>query len=177
MQSPGDSRRGFVVLQRDIISPVDGALFRCVHVLAFTRLEQERFHVSREERSRLRIHHVQSIVIDQHGLLLQPLSPAVAANLTDDARTDCAGKRWTLESFTRLAAATAGYIGHDPLLGDADVHAFARILHFGESEQRKQLDVPPADIELEPAMRELSRVRIGVMVVVQFLTAQPDGDR
>src|SRR5262249_10991262 len=41
----------------------------------------------------------------------------------------------------------------------------------------KQTDVEPTDVELEPASREPRRLGISVMIVVQLLTAEPDGDR
>ena len=61
-------------------------------------------------------------------------------------------------------------------LRDALVRAHARVLHLGEAEERQELDVHPADVELEPAVRELRAVRIGVMVVMPAFTVRKDTD-
>src|SRR6187455_2235648 len=62
------------------------------------------------------------------------------------------------------------------LLRHPDVSAFAGVLHFGESQDRQEPDVHPADVELEPAVRELGGTRVGMMVVVQFLASDEDAD-
>jgi hypothetical protein len=76
-------------------------------------LEQKSFHVARQKRSRLWIHEVQSVVVDEHRLLLQPLRPTFGADFRLDPRTDGARKGRPLESRVRDAAASAGDI-HDP---------------------------------------------------------------
>jgi len=72
-------------------------------------LEQERAHVLRQKRPRLRVHHVQAVVVDQHRLLLQPIPPALSADLFDDAGPDCTRKGGLYESCARLTAPRAGY--------------------------------------------------------------------
>src|SRR4029079_13171049 len=90
----------------------DRPLFTRVDLGARSSLEQESRHVSRQERSGLRIHHVEPIVVDEHCLLLAPVCPALPADLFHHSRTNRTGKRWTLESLARLPTARAGYISH-----------------------------------------------------------------
>src|SRR5690242_18019607 len=52
----------------------------------------------------------------------------------------------------------------------------ARILDLGEAQELESADVDPADVELEPARLELRTLRVGVVVVVQLLAAEPDGN-
>src|SRR5687767_7579036 len=52
----------------------------------------------------------------------------------------------------------------------------AGVLHLREAEDLEQADVHPADVELVPLRAELRGARVGVMVVVQLLAAEPDGD-
>jgi len=85
------------------------AFFTGVDVGRRAGLEEERRHVFGEERPRLRIHHVEPIVVDQHRLLLEPVGPALRADFFHDAGTDRAGKRRLYESCARLSAARAGY--------------------------------------------------------------------
>src|SRR5688500_7796724 len=87
--------------------PCDGALLRRVHILLVAALEEERFHVLGEEAACLRIHDIQSVMVDQHSLLLHPLPPALLAETLHDAGADRAGKRRTLEAGACLAAAYA----------------------------------------------------------------------
>jgi hypothetical protein len=52
-------------------------------------------------------------VVDQHRLLLEPVSPALLADLGDDALADRPREWRALEAGARLAAAGAGYFsGH-----------------------------------------------------------------
>src|SRR4030095_178222 len=53
----------------------------------------------------------------------------------------------------------------------------ARVLDLRQSDERQEADVDPADIELIPLGFEPRGVRIGVVVVMQFLATQPDRDR
>src|SRR5688572_4430402 len=65
-------------------SPVDRSLLGRVDLLAWSA-EQERVHVLGEKLARLRLHEVQSIVVDEHHLLAIPLAPADGADLTLNA--------------------------------------------------------------------------------------------
>jgi len=94
-------------------SPLNRSLLRRVHVLASAAPEKKGRHVVRQERARLWVHHVQTVVIDQHGLLLDPITPALLADLLDDAGPDLPGKRSTVEAAARLTAACAFHIRHD----------------------------------------------------------------
>src|SRR5256885_4495797 len=87
--------------------PVDRALLAGVDILGGARLEKKRLHVLGEECARLRIHDVEAVVIDQHGLLLHPLRPAILADLCDDSRADGAWERRLLKSGAVLAAPDA----------------------------------------------------------------------
>src|SRR5690348_4745733 len=51
-----------------------------------------------------------------------------------------------------------------------------RVLDLRQAEELEGPDVDPPDVELEPARLELGALRIGVMVVVELLAAEPDGD-
>src|SRR5512143_2029782 len=53
----------------------------------------------------------------------------------------------------------------------------ASVFDLGEPEELEQPDVGPANVELEPARRKPRGLRVGVVVVVQLFTAEPDGDR
>src|SRR3954469_15407145 len=53
----------------------------------------------------------------------------------------------------------------------------ASVVDAGETEELEQADVEPADVELEPTGCKPRRLRICVMVVVQLLASEPDGDR
>src|SRR6185369_14466140 len=90
------------------VLPCDGALLGGVHVLLAAALEEERFHVLRQKAARLRIHHVEAVVIDQHGLLFQPESPALLAEALDDAGPDRARKGRTFETGACLTTTHAG---------------------------------------------------------------------
>jgi hypothetical protein len=90
--------------------PADRALLAGIHILRRACAEKECLHVLRQETSRLRIHHVETVVVDQHRLLTHPLSPAFLTDLTDDSRADRSRKRCSLESGAGLPATNARYI-------------------------------------------------------------------
>src|SRR5690349_942718 len=96
-------------------SVADRPLLRRVDLLSRLRLEEVRVAVLREELSRLRVHEVEAVVVDQHRLLLQPVAPALLADLGDDALAGGAADAdgWLLESRAGLAAARAGDVGHE----------------------------------------------------------------
>src|SRR6476620_1516442 len=128
-------RAAFPRAQSSVL-PCDRPLFRGVDLFLAPLLEQKGLHVLGEEASCLRVHHVESVMVDEHGLLLEPLSPTVLTDLSEDAGTDGAGEGRTLESGARLSAADAGDCGgHAGLLG-AMVSA-AESKHLGESVNRE----------------------------------------
>jgi hypothetical protein len=92
--------------------PLDRSLLRRVDVLAHAALEQECRHVVRQECAGLRVHHVEPVVVDQHGLLLQPVAPALLTDFLDHARSDLSGKWSAFESAARLSAARASHVRH-----------------------------------------------------------------
>src|SRR5690606_16750051 len=49
----------------------------------------------------------------------------------------------------------------------------AGVNHGGETENPQQADVHPADVELVPLRLELRRLRVRVMVVVEFFAHDP----
>src|SRR5258705_9325266 len=51
------------------------------------------------------------------------------------------------------------------------------VLDLCEANELKQADVQPSDVELVPLGLELRGLRIGVVIVVQLLAAEPDRDR
>jgi len=55
----------------------------------------------------LGIHHIQTVVIDQHRLLLEPICPALSADLFDDTRANGPGERRLYKPCARLAATHA----------------------------------------------------------------------
>src|SRR6185503_4396348 len=105
--SPRQVPRPAPIGQRPAPLPLDGSLLRRIDVLFRARLEEERLHVLLEKAAGLRVHDVQAVMIDEHRLLLEPLAPAVLADLLNDALPNFAGKRWTLEAGLLLAAAGA----------------------------------------------------------------------
>src|SRR5687767_9904182 len=88
-------------------SPLNGSLLRRIDVLTNTALEEERRHVVGEKRPRLRIHHVEAVMVDQHRLLFQPVAPTLLADFLNYARTDFSRERWSFKAGAGLAAARA----------------------------------------------------------------------
>lgn len=93
----------------------DGSLFGRVDVGPLACLEKERGHVLRKKGPRLRVHDVQTVMIDQHRLLLSPICPALTADLGRDLYADLTRKRGSVKSFPRLSATGAGYGRHEGL--------------------------------------------------------------
>src|SRR4051812_29773751 len=52
-------------------------------------------------------------MVDEHGLLLQPKTPAVLTDVLDDASADGARERLALKAGLALAASTARDVWHD----------------------------------------------------------------
>src|SRR5678815_3236105 len=90
--------------------PLNGSLLRGIDVLAHTALEEKRRHVVREERPRLRVHHVEPVVVDQHGLLFQPITPALLTDFLNHACPDLPGEWSAFETAARLSAARASHV-------------------------------------------------------------------
>ena len=147
------------MLDRSLLARVDVGFRAC--------LEQKRRHVFRKERPCLRIHHVKTVMVDEHRLLLQPLRPAISADALDDAASDLARKWRTLKTLAGLTAPnTRNSCGHFELRPG--------VLYAGEPEEREETEINPSDVELIPLRLEFRGVRIVMMVVVQLLSAQPD---
>src|SRR2546423_9265304 len=87
----------------------DRAFFAGVDLGRRPRLEQKGRHVLGQERACLGIHYVQAVVVDQHRLLLEPVTPALRADPFYDAGADGARERRLHESCARLPAPHAGY--------------------------------------------------------------------
>ena len=90
-------------------SVADRSFLGGVDVGGIAGLEEESTHVLRQEGPGLRVHHVEPVMIDQHRLLLQPVCPALGADLFDDPGPDWSRKRRLYESRARLTAPRAGY--------------------------------------------------------------------
>src|SRR5690606_14892547 len=99
--------------------PVDRALLGGVDLLLLAILEQEGFHVPQEERAGLRVHEIQPVMVDEHGLLAEPVSPADRADLTLDPRADRARKGSGVEAGASLPTARACDVGHRLSSGSA----------------------------------------------------------
>jgi len=138
----------------------DRPLLARIDVSPFTSLEEKRGHVACQKSPRLRVHHVQTIMVDQHRLLLAPVRPTLPADLGYNASTDLTWERRLFEPFPFLTTARACYDRHDDLL--------SRILDLRQPEEREQPKVNPADVELIPFRLEFGRVRIVMMVVVEL---------
>src|SRR5687768_10715874 len=78
--------------------PADRSLLAGVDILGRPRSKKECLHVFRQEASRLRIHDVEAVVVDQHRLLTHPLCPAFLADLADDPGAHRSRKGSALES-------------------------------------------------------------------------------
>ena len=140
----------------------DRSLLTRVDVCSFPRLEEKRGHVTSQKRPRLRIHDVQSIVVDQHRLLLTPVRPALPADLGHNARPDFTRKRRLLKSLPLLPTPPTGDNRHCDLL--------PRILDLRQTEEREQSEVNPPYVELIPLRLELGRVRIVMVVIVELFS-------
>src|SRR5688500_14806496 len=92
--------------------PANRALLAGVHILCRTGSEKECLHVLGEKAPRLRIHDIESIVIDQHRLLTHPLGPTVLADLGHDAGSNRSRKRSLVESSAGLSAPDALHVSH-----------------------------------------------------------------
>src|SRR5215203_1826769 len=90
--------------------PLNRSFLRRVDVLAHSALEEKRRHVVREERAGLWIHHIETVMVDQHRLLLQPFAPTLLTDLLHHACADLAGKWRAFEATARLSAARASHI-------------------------------------------------------------------
>src|SRR6185312_11530515 len=100
------------VARRSPPLPVDRPLLARIHGFLIPRLEQERLHVPREELARLRIHEIESVMVDEHGLLLQPQPPAVDTDLGQRPRPDRSRKRSPIQPGRRPSAPGADDLGH-----------------------------------------------------------------
>src|SRR6266404_5538227 len=94
----------------------DRPLLARIDVSPFACLEEKRRHVTCQKSPRLRVHHVQTIMVDQHGLLLAPVCPTLSADLGYNASTDLTRERRLFESFPFLTTARTCYDRHDDLL-------------------------------------------------------------
>src|SRR5688572_20281118 len=92
--------------------PLNRSLLRRVDILADTALEEKGGHVVREERAGLGIHHVEPVMIDQHRLLLEPITPALLADLLDHTGPDLPRKGGPIEPRAGLTASRASHIRH-----------------------------------------------------------------
>ena len=140
----------------------DRPLLARIDVSPFTSLEEKRGHVACQKSPRLRVHHVQPVMVDQHRLLLTPVCPALSADLGYNARADLTRERRLLESFPLLPAARTCYDRHDDLL--------PRILDLRQPKEREQPKVNPPNVELVPFRLEFGGVRIVMMVIVKLFS-------
>src|SRR5690606_15349701 len=92
--------------------PGDLALFARVDVFRLARLEQERFHVHRQEVARRLVPDVESVVIDQHRLEAQPLVPARTADRCVDPLAQLVAQRRLRQRLTAPAASCTLYLCH-----------------------------------------------------------------
>src|SRR5215207_6918028 len=104
--------RATVRLRATVPLPLNGSLLRRVDVLAHAALEKKRCHVVREKCARLRVHHVEPVMVDQHGLLFQPITPALLTDFLNHACPDFPGEWSAFEAAARLSAARASHVGH-----------------------------------------------------------------
>src|ERR1043166_1769026 len=135
--------------------PVDRSLLADVHVFFEPGLEQKRLHVTREKRARLWVHHVQSVMVDQHRLLLEPQRPALLADLGGDAPADDARERRTLECRPEVAAVRASQIRQVSPRDQRSRSQPAGVVHLGQAHELKQANIQPADVDLVPLCLEL----------------------
>jgi hypothetical protein len=87
--------------------PFDRALFRSVDLRQITRLAvKEAFHVVDQKTLRFRITEIESVMIDDPGLGLQPFGPAELANLLRDFLSQIGRQRGPAERRALLLAAS-----------------------------------------------------------------------
>ena len=125
----------------------DRPLLARIDVGSFAGLEEKRGHIASQKNPRLRVHDVQTVMIDQHRLLLTPVCPALSADLGNNARSDLTRERRLLESLAFLSAAGTGNDRHYDLL--------PRIFDLRQAEEREQPEVHPPNVELVPLRFEL----------------------
>lgn len=61
---------------------MDTALLGGIHILSFTALQENHLDLLVEEFLCLRIPRVQAVVVDEEGLVLEPLGPAALTDFT-----------------------------------------------------------------------------------------------
>src|SRR5690606_5808332 len=64
------------------------------------------------------------------------------------------------------------FVGHR--LGLFELELGRQLFYLGQAEETQHLNVAPADVEFVPLGRKLGRRTVGVVVVVQFFTANDD---
>src|SRR6185369_11757693 len=80
-------------------SPFDCAFFRSINLRKLWRIAKKiTFNVIEQESLRVRISQIQSVVIDDLSLLLQPSTPTWLANLLEDSLPQFVLKRRECES-------------------------------------------------------------------------------
>src|SRR5688500_10431993 len=94
------------------LSPLDGALLAGVHLVRVAGAEQELVGLLVQELLGLGVAHVQAVVVDEHGLLLEPLLPADVADAVLDALAQVVVERRVRQPGPGLSAARAGDVGH-----------------------------------------------------------------
>ena len=93
----------------------DRSLLTRIDVGFFASSEKKSGHVPRQESPRLRIHHIETVVVDQHRLLFAPIRPALPTDLSQNTGANLPRKWSLLESLARLPAARTPYSRHDAL--------------------------------------------------------------
>src|SRR5258708_1693798 len=79
-----------------------------INLTAIPTLEEKRFHVLSQELASLGVHDIEAVVVDQHGLLFQPIATTRLADTLNDPRANGAREWRALEPFTGLAATATG---------------------------------------------------------------------
>lgn len=63
---------------------LDLALLRSIHVFALTAFQENDLDLLIEEFLRLGVSGIQAVMVNEEGLVLQPLRPAVSTDLTEN---------------------------------------------------------------------------------------------
>src|SRR5690606_5541189 len=93
-------------------SPLDRALLRRVDLVGLARAEEERLHVRHQHLAGRLLPDVQAVMVDERGLVTQPLVPAPLADGVVDPLAEFVPERRPLEPRGLLAASDASDLSH-----------------------------------------------------------------
>ncbi len=84
--------------------PLDAPLSARIHLLSLTAAEEHLLDLLVQELARFLVSGIQPVVVDQQGLMLQPLLPAGRTDALQDSLAEVVLERWATQ-WSRVFAA------------------------------------------------------------------------